>query len=75
MYGDTSVDASMDDLILDDPSYDFPLFSVPKAAVSAADHMIGLNVSTLIKDNGTLQIGIGSMGDAIAAGLILRHLG
>ncbi len=61
------MDASMDDLILDDPSYDFPLFS-------AADHMIGLNVSTLIKDNGTLQIGIGSLGDAIAAGLILRHL-
>jgi len=75
MYGDAAVDASLYDLILDDPAYDFPLFSVPKAAVSAADHVIGLNVSTLIKDNGTLQIGIGSLGDAIAAGLILRHTG
>ncbi len=73
MYGDAVMESSVYDIILDHPKYDFPLFSVPKAAVAPADHMIGLNVSTLIKDNGTLQIGIGSLGDAIAAGLIMRH--
>ncbi|MCP3942555.1 MAG: hypothetical protein GY710_13855 [Desulfobacteraceae bacterium] len=73
MYGDAVVETRAYDMILDDPAYDFPLFSVPKAAVSTADHMIGLNVSSLIRDNGTLQIGIGSLGDSIAAGLIMRH--
>ena len=73
MYGDAVMEAQEYDLILDDPQYDFPLFSVPKGAVAPADHMIGLHVSSLIKDNGTLQIGIGSLGDAIAASLIMRH--
>ncbi|WDP93261.1 MAG: hypothetical protein HUN04_11230 [Desulfobacter sp.] len=73
MYGDAVMESSIYDIILDAPEYNFPLFSVPKAAVAPADHMIGLNVSTLIKDEGTLQIGIGSLGDAIASGLIMRH--
>ena len=73
MYGDAVVESKNYDIILDDPAYDFPLFSVPKAAVSPADHLIGLNVSSLIRDNGSLQIGIGSLGDSIAAGLIMRH--
>ena len=73
MYGDAVVETWNYDMILDDPAYDFPLFSVPKAAVSPADHMIGLNVSSLIRDNGSLQIGIGSLGDGIASSLIMRH--
>ncbi len=73
MYGDAVVESRAYDMILDDPVYDFPLFSVPKAAVSPADHMIGLNVSSLIRDNGSLQIGIGSLGDGIASSLIMRH--
>lgn len=73
MYGDAVMDSSVYDVILDDPKYNFPLFSVPKAAVAPADHMIGINVSSLIKDNGTLQIGIGSLGDAIASAMIMRH--
>jgi len=35
--------------------------------------MIGLNVSPLIRDNGSLQIGIGSLGNGIASSLIMRH--
>ena len=73
MYGDAVMESSVYDVILDAPEYNFPLFSVPKAAVSPADHMIGLNVSTLVRDNGTLQIGIGSLGDAIASAMIMRH--
>jgi len=73
MYGDAVVESRDYDMILDDPTYDFPLFSVPKSSVSVADHMIGLNVSSLIRDNGSLQIGIGSLGDGIASSMIMRH--
>jgi hypothetical protein len=40
--------------------------------VSAADYAIGLHASSLVADGGTLQIGIGSLGDAIAQALIVR---
>lgn len=61
------------DYLLDDPASQFELFSVPKRPVLAADHAIGLHVATLVPDGGTLQIGIGSVGDAVASSLILRH--
>ncbi|MBI9090504.1 MAG: hypothetical protein JEZ12_14910 [Desulfobacterium sp.] len=73
MYGDAVMDSNVYDMILDDPKYDFPLFCVPKASVAPADHMIGLMVSTLLRDNGSLQIGIGSLGDAIGASMVMRH--
>jgi acyl-CoA hydrolase len=34
--------------------------------------MIGINVSPLLKDGGTIQVGIGALGDAIVSGLIIR---
>lgn len=49
------------------------LFSIPKNPVSDQEFAIGLYVSTLIKDGGCLQIGIGALGDAVAYALILRH--
>ncbi len=61
------------DCLLDDPATDFELFSVPKGPVRERDHAIGLHVSGLVPDGGTLQIGIGSIGDAVASSLILRH--
>lgn len=73
MAGSGEVEASDIDLLLDDPATQFELFSVPKRPVSLADHAIGLNVAGLIRDGGTLQIGIGSIGDAIASALLLRH--
>ncbi len=73
MYGDAVVGGDDYDIILENPEYDTPLFSVPKAPVTTADHMIGLHVSSLVKDGGSLQIGIGSLGDAIAAALIMRN--
>ena len=73
MYGDAVHEADAFDIIIDNPEYDTPLFSVPKQPVSVPDHMIGLHVSTLIRDGGTLQVGIGSLGDAISSSLLLRH--
>ncbi|MDY6905399.1 MAG: acetyl-CoA hydrolase/transferase C-terminal domain-containing protein [Thermodesulfobacteriota bacterium] len=73
MYGDAVHAAGFFDIIIDNDAYHFPLFTVPKEPVMDAEHMIGLHVSTLIKDGGTLQVGIGSLGDAISYGLLLRH--
>ncbi|ACL01854.1 acetyl-CoA hydrolase/transferase C-terminal domain-containing protein [Desulfatibacillum aliphaticivorans] len=73
MYGDAVEPEHHFDMILDSPKYCFPLFSAPKAPVCTKDYMIGLHVSSLIKDGGTLQIGIGTLGDAIASGLLMRH--
>ena len=51
------------------------LFSLVKRPVGLQDHAMGLHVSRLIPDAGTLQIGIGEIGDAIAHALILRQRG
>jgi acyl-CoA hydrolase len=40
--------------------------------VTPADYAIGLHAASLVEDGGTLQIGIGSLGDAIAQALIVR---
>ncbi len=73
MYGDAVREAEDFDMIIDDPSYDFKLFAPPKVSVMDVDYMIGLNASTMVQDGGTLQIGIGALGDAIVYGLTLRH--
>lgn len=49
------------------------LFSVPKAAIQLNEYAAGFHASSLVKDGGTLQIGIGSAGDAVAFALIMRH--
>ena len=49
------------------------LFSTPNMPVTVQDHCIGLYASTLVRDGGSLQIGIGAMGDAVCAALLQRH--
>ncbi|MDQ7092025.1 acetyl-CoA hydrolase/transferase C-terminal domain-containing protein [Desulfosporosinus sp. PR] len=73
MYGDAVIEGNSYDIILQGPQFDYELFAPPKDPVSLSDHMIGINVSTLIKDGGTIQVGIGALGDAIVSGLILRN--
>ncbi len=72
MYGDAVYSPDRFDIVLKGPQYNYELFAPPKDPVMIRDHMIGLNVSTLIKDGGTLQVGIGALGDAIVAGLDMR---
>ncbi|MGE0233733.1 MAG: acetyl-CoA hydrolase/transferase C-terminal domain-containing protein [Flavobacteriaceae bacterium] len=71
--GEALCDPENIDLLLDSPDDQFELFSVVKQPVSPQDMAIGLHVSRLVKDGGTLQIGIGSIGDAIARAMIVRH--
>lgn len=73
MGNDAEVPPSNFDFVIDHPRYSSALFSVPKTPVSAADHAIGLRVSTLVRDGGTLQIGIGTLGDAVSHALALRQ--
>lgn len=73
MMGDAEVEASAFSHILEAPECDFPLFAPPKPPVGLTDHALGLHVARLVKDGGTLQIGIGSIADAVAHALILRH--
>jgi acyl-CoA hydrolase len=61
------------DLVLDLPGPAPALFALPRGSVSDADYAIGLRASALVKDGGTLQIGIGSLSDALCHCLILRH--
>ncbi|MBN8964668.1 MAG: acetyl-CoA hydrolase, partial [Rhizobiales bacterium] len=73
MRGDAAIAANEFDLLLDSPAADFPLFAPPREPISLADYAAGLLAAALIPDGGTLQIGIGSLGDAVAQALILRH--
>ncbi|MBQ0930649.1 acetyl-CoA hydrolase/transferase C-terminal domain-containing protein [Ideonella alba] len=61
------------DIVVTDPRGTHELFAPPNGKVSTADYAIGLHASSLVRDGGTLQIGIGSLGDAIAQALILRE--
>ena len=60
------------DIVVTDPGASHTLFGPPNGKVSTADYAIGLHASSLVRDGGTLQIGIGSLGDAIAQALIVR---
>ncbi|MDS4031042.1 MAG: acetyl-CoA hydrolase/transferase C-terminal domain-containing protein [Candidatus Contendobacter sp.] len=73
MYNDAMVRPSTFDLVLDHPRYDFRQFGAPNMPVENADYLLGLQASALIRDGGTLQIGIGCLGDAIVYFCRLRH--
>lgn len=59
--------------MLDSPATEFPLFAPPAEPISDTKYAIGLHAAGLVPDGGTLQIGIGQVGDALAQGLIVRH--
>jgi hypothetical protein len=59
--------------VLDSPATDFPLFAPPSEPISDTKYAIGLHATGLVRDGGTLQIGIGQVGDALAQGLVIRH--
>ncbi len=73
MGGEAVVGEDEVDLLLDSPETDFELFSAPRRPITASDQAIGLHAARMVRDGGTLQVGIGSVGDAVSASLILRH--
>ncbi|MDK2124676.1 acetyl-CoA hydrolase/transferase C-terminal domain-containing protein [Parachitinimonas caeni] len=73
MPNDAEVDPALFNFIVTDPKATHDLFAPPNMKVTAQDYAIGVHASSLVKDGGTLQIGIGSLGDAICQALIVRH--
>jgi acyl-CoA hydrolase len=73
MPGAAEMDVSECDVVLETEHPHFELFAPPKEPVSLHDYAMALHAATLIKDGGTLQIGIGSFSDALTHALILRH--
>jgi acyl-CoA hydrolase len=73
LRGAAEVQASFFDALVDGARPHQPLFALPRNPVDLADHAIGLHASTLVRDGGTLQIGIGALSDAIVNALLARH--
>jgi hypothetical protein len=73
MAGEAELAPDEFDYILESPPTDFPLFAPPREPIDLAEYAAGLHVARMIADGGTIQIGIGSLGDAVAQALVLRH--
>ena len=73
MPGEAAIAAEEVDFLLESPATDFPLFAPPREPVSLTDYAAGLYAASIVPDGGTLQIGIGSLGDAVVQALILRQ--
>jgi hypothetical protein len=73
MPGQGDLPAGEFSAILDSPATDFPLFAPPSEPIGDTEYAIGLHAAGLVRDGGSLQIGIGQVGDALAQGLIVRH--
>jgi acyl-CoA hydrolase len=73
MFGAADLPATAFDFIVNDLRDHHELFCPPNLPISTADHAIALTASMLIRDGGTIQIGIGELGDAIVYAMTLRH--
>jgi acyl-CoA hydrolase len=73
MYGPAAVSAETFDHLIEHPRYDYDLFAPPNQRLGTVDYAIGLYGARLVRDGGTLQIGIGELGDAVVYGLQLRQ--
>jgi hypothetical protein len=73
MSGDAAIGEEEFDYLLDGAATDFALFGPPREPVALGDYAVGLHAASLVPDGGTLQIGIGSLGEAVAQALVLRQ--
>ena len=73
MFGDAELPASAFDFIVDDARGYHDLVAPPNLPIPTAEHAIALAASLLVRDGGTVQIGIGELGDAIVHAMTLRH--
>lgn len=73
MFGAAEVEPETFDFVIEHPRYEYDLFAPPNSAIATVDYAIGLHAAALLRDGGTLQLGIGALGDAVAYCLQLRH--
>lgn len=68
---DAAVERDWFDALYDAGAY--TLFPAPAPSVNIADHALGLHAASLVRDGGTLQIGIGALADAVSHAIRMRH--
>lgn len=73
MGGSGEVEFGTFDAVLDNRELDFGLFSLPSMPPTDGEYAVGLRVAAMLRDGGTVQIGIGNQGDSVAWSAILRH--
>lgn len=73
MANDAEVGPDAFDVVVDHSRYTTTLFSTPRMPVTTPDYAIGLYASSLLRDGGTLQVGIGALGDGVVHAAKLRH--
>ena len=73
MTGHAMIAPERFDWLVEHERYDYELFCPPNPPIGTVDHAIGMHVSALVRDGGTLQVGIGELGDALVYALLLRH--
>ncbi|QIL89159.1 acetyl-CoA hydrolase [Microbulbifer sp. SH-1] len=71
--GDARVAADRFDFLLEGEAFTKELFAAPNAPVRLTDYALAFHIAGLVRDGGTLQVGIGTLGDAICHVLRLRH--
>jgi acyl-CoA hydrolase len=71
--GVAAVDEDWFDVLVAPPPPHSRLFGVPRQPVGDADYATGFLASALVRDGGTLQIGIGALADALCHALCLRR--
>ncbi len=67
------VEPSFFDAVLEDAASRHTLFALVRDPVSIAEYALGLHASALVRDGGTLQIGIGALSDALVQSLLVRQ--
>jgi acyl-CoA hydrolase len=70
---DAEVAPDFFDAIVEEPGNTHALFALPHEPVLLAEYALGLHASALVRDGGTLQIGIGALSDALVHALLMRH--
>jgi acyl-CoA hydrolase len=73
MFGAAELPEGDFDFLVDDPAGYHALVAPPNLPIPTAEHVIALGASMLVRDGGTIQIGIGELGDAIVHAMTLRH--
>ncbi|WP_445365951.1 acetyl-CoA hydrolase/transferase C-terminal domain-containing protein [Microbulbifer sp. ANSA001] len=73
MTGSSELEESEFDLLLEGEVFDTPLFAAPAIPVSFTEYSIAFHIASMVADGGTLQVGIGALGDAVCHALRLRH--
>lgn len=61
------------DILVDDPACVHTLFAIPREPIGLPEFALGLQASTLVRDGGTLQIGIGALSESLVYALLMRH--